>query len=180
LKVKIQGDESDREATDPPDVSYEHGESVTLAAGETRIVELQVPLSAHGVAEMLTDGNVPGWMQQAGKLAGVARGASAKDGWYRVEVRSQRRRPQSAELDIDTYQAPQAQRTRDRWGLDQHLRGRPVRLPGPKRRSAHRDRLGPDAMLTGDSHQSFTTMWDPRHLATVKQVQSTIEGVQRT
>jgi len=86
LEVKIQGDEPDREATDPPDVSYEHGESITLAAGETKIVELHVPLSAHGVAEMLTDADVPGWMQQAGKLAGAARGAGTKDGWYRVEV----------------------------------------------------------------------------------------------
>ena len=86
LKVKIEGDESDREATDRPDVSYEQGESIALAAGETKIVELQVPLSAQGVTEMLTGDDVPGWMQQAGKLTGAARGASTKDSRYRVSV----------------------------------------------------------------------------------------------
>jgi hypothetical protein len=86
LKVKIEGDESDREATDQPDVSYEQSESITLAAGETRIVELQVPLSAGAVAEMLTGDDVPDWMRQAGSLVGAARGASTKDSRYRVSV----------------------------------------------------------------------------------------------
>jgi hypothetical protein len=86
LKVKIEGDESDREATDPPDVSYEQDEAIMLAPGETRIVELGVPLSAQGVAEMLAGADVPGWMKQAGKLAGMARGADTKDSRYRVSV----------------------------------------------------------------------------------------------
>lgn len=86
LKVKIEGDETDREATDRPEVSYEQDEAITLAAGESTVVEMQVPLSAGGVAEMLTGADVPGWMQQAGKIAGMARGAGDKNSRYRVSV----------------------------------------------------------------------------------------------
>jgi hypothetical protein len=85
LKVKIEGDESDREATDRPDVSYEQDEPIMLAPGETKVVELRVPLSAQNVAELLTGDDVPGWMKKAGKVAGVAL-PDDRDDWYRVSV----------------------------------------------------------------------------------------------
>lgn len=68
--------------------TFEHREPITLAPGEVRALEIDLPLSLSDALDTVGAGDAaPGWLQTASKVLDAANEIRSDAEWYRLKVR---------------------------------------------------------------------------------------------
>lgn len=70
-----------------PELEFTRSEPITLAPGEQRTIEIEVPLSLRNVIDDVIGDDAPGWMSAVGDALNVVKDVTRDDPWFYLKVR---------------------------------------------------------------------------------------------